>query len=122
MKTKLLTATALVALFMSSCISYKMTDTGLTSGYALNEYCTPVYVATMSIHEKPFVNQADGSVTMKKPSGSELTLYAALEKARLEHGNDVTVTNFQWDIKTTVGLFGRKSEKVGMTFDVIRCK
>tara|TARA_B110000902_G_scaffold121806_1_gene142640 strand:+ start:363 stop:725 length:363 start_codon:yes stop_codon:yes gene_type:complete len=117
---KLLLVGILVIGFLTSCVSYKMSDTGIAPGY-MNDYCKGSYVATTSIHETPYINQEDGSVTLRKPDRSQMTFYAALEKARADYGDDVTVTNFQWDIKNTLGLFRTKSVIVGMTYDVIRC-
>ena len=110
---KIIIACLLVSGLFTSCVTYSVTE----SPVDVSDYCTGTYIATMSLHQ-----QLDGSLTMKAPEKDKMTIYHALLSARAKYGQDVTVTNFQWDTKTTASLFGIKVRKVGMTYDVIRCE
>ena len=109
------------AIILSSCVSYQPVTTQLSGEYCNNGS----YIATISFHETPYTD-ADGEVRMRVPDKSTFTVYQALKYARNKHGDDVTVTNFQYDIKTTRTLLsvlkGPKEEVIGMTFDVVKCK
>lgn len=52
----------------------------------------------------------------------DYTLSAVLSDVKKRHGKDVTVANVRWDIKET-SFFGLKSvNKMGIVYDVIKCK
>ena len=95
---------------LTSCVSYK--NTAEVAPVEMSDYCKGTYVATISI--APAFDDL--------PEKDQLTIFNALRRARTEHGADVTVTNFRWDKRTTVSIFGAKTRVVGMTYDVIRCK
>ena len=113
------------AIILSSCVSYQSATTPTLSSFG--DYCNNAsYIATYSFHEKTYTD-SDGEVRKRVLDKSIFTVYQALKYARSNHGEDVTVTNFQFDTKRTVTplsalMWLEKKEIIGMTFDVIKCQ
>lgn len=116
MKTKYITLIASFT-FLFSCKTYTSIETP-PSGLSVPDYCNTEYLGTITLHEEKRMGQS--GVSMVVPPKSDLTIYNAIEVARTQYGDDVTIANIQWDYMES-RLFFRSSRKVGMTFDVIRC-
>jgi hypothetical protein len=73
----------------------------------------PQYVGTM-YKSSSTISLNDSSASFVN-SPFDLQLSALLKDARKKYGVDVTIQNVRWDVKN-----GKK--KVGVVYDVIRCK
>jgi hypothetical protein len=75
-----------------SCKTYTSIDDTASEALSVSDYCNSEYLGTITFHQE------------KRMGQSGIAIY----------GEGVTIANIQWDYKG--------SRKVGMTFDVIRCK
>jgi hypothetical protein len=102
---------ALIVVFFSSCATYNYQTTSSDEAFA-KVYCkNPEYIATITYI--PFLNL--------QPSA--LTISMLTSDAQTKYGKDVTVSNIRWDIETSTAFFFFTSvQKVGATYDVIKCK
>lgn len=96
---------------LASCkTTYKSVETP-SAGLSVPDYCNAEYLGTITFHQEKRMGNA--GISMVKPPESDLTIYNAVEVARTQYGDDVTIANIQWDYQG--------ERKVGMTYDVIRC-
>lgn len=96
--------------FLISCKTYTSIETP-PSGLSVPDYCKTEYLGTITLHGE--IRMGQSGVSMVIPPKPDLTIYNAVEVARTQYGDDVTIANIQWDYS------GKR--RVGMTFDVIRC-
>ena len=95
-----------------SCKTYTSIDDTASEALSVSDYCNPEYLGTITFHQEKRMGQS--GIVMVVPPKADVTIYNAVEVARTQYGEGVTIANIQWDYKG--------SRKVGMTFDVIRCK
>jgi hypothetical protein len=79
---------------------------------------SPTYITTMyftgSIKN---IKDENGFESLRLVASEEdFTLSNLLKMAKEKHGQDVTISNIRWDVK------GKKQKKVGVVFDVIKCR
>jgi len=105
--------TILIASFLSSCVSYSVSQRSLHHKDIMSEdmygpSCpSPIYIATMGA--SAYDGNPDSIIYEKK-----ITLFSLLNIAQEKYGKDVTIQNVRWD--------KRNRKKVSVIFDVIKCK
>ncbi len=97
----------------TSCNSYSDVRTSSAEN-SYGSYCNnPQYVATLYKAYGVLPNDSTGSF-VTSPS-YDLQITTLLKDARRKYGSEVTISNLRWDVKN-----GKK--KVGVVYDVIKCK
>ena len=97
----------------TSCSSYSITKS-LNGDGGYGNYCSnPQYVATM--YKAYNIVKSDSSATFITLPSYDLQITTLLKDARKVYGQDVTINNLRFDVKN-----GKK--KVGVVYDVIKCK
>ena len=127
---------ALIVVFLSSCATYNYQSTSSDEAFT-KVYCkSPEYVGTLTVlvgsnNGKYFINRTAvsyGAITVidtvyLKFTPLDLTISNLTLEAQSKYGKDVTVSNIRWDIETSTAFFFFTSvQKVGATYDVIKCK
>jgi len=107
---KFIVLIASITLF--SCKTYTSIDKTPSHPLSVSDYCKAEYLGTITLHQEN--RMGESGLSMVVPPKHDFTIYNAVELARVKYGEDVTISNIQWDY--------RNNRKVGMTFDVIRCK
>ena len=125
----------LIVIFLSSCATYDIQTT--TSDEAFTKvYCkNPEYIETKTIMlgdkngrtKIDYIINSDGQKREfpvdEKVKSIDLTISRLTSYAQFKSGRDVTITNIRWDIETSTAFFFFTSvQKVGATYDVIKCK
>jgi hypothetical protein len=118
----------LFALSLSSCITYNYQSTSSDEAFA-KVYCkNPDYITTgvrlVGFIKPVFLNKGKTTDTSYKYIlPSDLSISRLTYDAKYQYGQDVTISNVRWDIETnTAFFFFISSQKLGATYDVIRCK
>lgn len=126
---------ALIVLFLSSCATYDYKTTSSDEAFT-KVYCkNPDYLETKTFmlgdktgNSKTLVFQdANGQkkevVVDEKVTEKGLTISQLISYSQSKYGKDVTISNVRWDIETSTSfLIFTSVQKIGATFDVIRCK
>ena len=125
----------LIVIFLSSCATYNYQATSSDEAFT-KVYCkSPEYVGTLTVLDgsnssKFFMSSTAVSYGVSaidtvylKIIPRDLTISNLTLDAQSKFGKDVTISNIRWDIETsTVFFFFTSVQKVGATYDVIKCK
>ena len=123
---------ALIVIFLSSCATYNYQTTSSDEAFA-KVYCkNPEYKGTVvaKVYDVKIINKTyavdtgeyvESTFDTYKPI--DLTISSLTLEAQSKFGKDVTISNVRWDIETSTAFFIFTSvQKVGATYDVIKCK
>lgn len=112
-KTFTFLLTISIASFLTSCVSYSVSQRALHHKDVMSEdmygqSCpSPIYIATLGA--SAYDSTPESLIFEKK-----ITLYSLLNIAQEKYGKDVTIQNIRYD--------KRNRKNVSVIFDVIRCK
>ena len=98
-------------LLLFSCSTYKVNET------YVNNCQNYQFVESVSLKQL----EVDNGKTVY--SSQKSFIYAnLLEKAKIKHGENVTVDNVKWDVCSQTFLGIKWDTTIGVTYDIIKCK
>ncbi len=126
----------LFVLSLSSCVTYNYQTTSSDEAFA-KVYCkNPDYLGTNSLkvgaktgeYRVEKVNEYDNDkpvidTIFEKITASDLTISQLTQVTQKKLGRDITISNIRWDTETRTRFFVFTNvQRVGVTYDIIRCK
>lgn len=109
---------SLVLASLQSCSKLYTVDTFQPDTINGSDCPNPIYVGTMAKKVSVVTNISSDGIKQTASDPLSMTLYTLLQEAREKYDQDVTIHNVRWDIEKSK----KKSKKISVIYDVIKCK